>query len=120
MATTCSTEGAPTHDVYLAQCPCRSVLDILANKWSALAIGAMEEGPIRFGALQRRLDGISPKVLTQSLRRLEDLGLVDRTVYAEVPVRVDYSLTALGRSAAVPLQSLRHWVEANIDSIAPA
>lgn len=99
-----------------AQCPCRALLDLLANKWSALAIGALEDGPQRFGALQRRLQGISPKVLTQTLRRLEEFGLVDRTVYPAVPLHVEYALTALGKSAAVPLNLLRTWVEENIDN----
>ena len=116
MTTTCATGLHPHHDVYTAQCPCRSVLDLLANKWSALAIGAMEEGPQRFGVLQRRLQGVSPKVLTQTLRRLEDIGLVDRTVYPAVPLHVEYTLTALGASAAVPLRLLRSWVEDNLDA----
>lgn len=71
----------------------------------------MEQGPQRFGGLRRRLEGISPKVLTQTLRRLEEQDLVLRTVYAEVPARVEYDLTARGRSAAVPLKALRDWVE---------
>ncbi|RAG85575.1 transcriptional regulator [Streptacidiphilus pinicola] len=116
MATNCPTGRHAHHDVYAAQCPCRALLDLLANKWSTLAVGALEEGPQRFGALQRRLQGISPKVLTQTLRRLEDFGLVDRTVYPAVPLHVEYALTALGKSAAVPLNALRTWVEENIDS----
>lgn len=102
------------NDVYAAMCPCRDLLDLLANKWSALAIGALEEGPQRFGQLRRRLDGISPKVLSQTLKRLEGHGLLVRTVYAEVPTRVEYDLTALGRGAAEPLRHLRDWVEANV------
>ena len=116
MTTVCLTGQHSDHDVYAAQCPCRALLDLLANKWSALAIGALEDGPQRFGRLQRMLQGVSPKVLTQSLRRLEEFGLVDRTVYPVVPLHVEYSLTELGRGAAVPLRSLRRWVEDNIDS----
>lgn len=101
--------------VYLAACPCRDMLDLLANKWSALALGAMEEGPQRFSALRNRLQGVSPKVLTQTLRRLEDHGLVRREIFAEVPVRVEYSLTPLGEDACVPLAHLRTFVELNID-----
>ncbi|MFI9272254.1 winged helix-turn-helix transcriptional regulator [Kitasatospora sp. NPDC052896] len=115
MTTTCPSGQHLHHDVYAAQCPCRALLDLLANKWAALAIGAMEGGPQRFGELQRRLQGVSPKVLTQTLRRLEDFGILDRTVYPAVPLHVEYSLTALGRSAAVPLNALRSWVEDNID-----
>lgn len=108
----------PHHDVYSAQCPCRAVLDLLADKWSALIIGALEAGPQRFGALQRRLQGVSPKVLTQTLRRLEEGGFVDRTIYPAVPLHVEYALTALGGSAAVPLAGLRAWAEANVDRVA--
>ncbi|WP_308429790.1 MULTISPECIES: winged helix-turn-helix transcriptional regulator [Streptomyces] len=117
---TCTTDQHDHHDVYAAQCPCREVLDLLANKWSALAIGAMEEGPQRFGALQRRLEGVSPKVLTNTLRRLEERGFVDRTVYPAVPLHVEYALTPLGRSVAEPLAGLRHWVEDHLDDIAGA
>lgn len=119
MATDCITGQHSDHDVYASQCPCRAMLDLLANKWSALAIGALEAGPRRFGDLQRCLQGVSPKVLTQTLRRLEEFGLVDRTVYPAVPLHVEYSLTGLGRSAAVPLGLLRTWVEDNLDN-APA
>jgi DNA-binding HxlR family transcriptional regulator len=120
MTTVCLTGLHSDHDVYAAQCPCRAMLDLLANKWSALAIGALEDGPQRFGRLQRHLQGVSPKVLTQTLRRLEDSGLVDRTVYPAVPPHVEYSLTELGHSAAVPLRMLRSWVEDNIDGAARA
>jgi DNA-binding HxlR family transcriptional regulator len=104
-------------DAYSASCPCRELLDLLANKWSALALGALEDGPRRFGSLRAKLDGISPKMLTQTLRRLEELGLVNRVVYPAVPLHVEYSLTPLGRDACVPLGALRHWVEANVDRI---
>ncbi|MFK3980629.1 winged helix-turn-helix transcriptional regulator [Micromonospora sp. NPDC050397] len=108
-------ETCGPRDVYAAACPCRDMLDLLANKWSALALGAMEPGPQRFGALRTRLEGISPKVLTHTLRRLEEHGLVDRTVYPAVPLHVEYSLTPLGRDACEPLAHLRAWVERNID-----
>jgi DNA-binding HxlR family transcriptional regulator len=120
MTAGCPTGQHPHHDVYTAQCPCRALLDLLANKWAALAIGALEAGPQRFGAIQKRLQGVSPKVLTQTLRRLEDYGLLDRTVYPAVPLHVEYALTELGRSAAVPLNLLRAWVEDNIDDAVPA
>ncbi|GGS49896.1 cinnamoyl ester hydrolase [Planobispora rosea] len=117
MSTTCATGRHDKHDVYAAQCPCRGVLDLLANKWTALAIGVLEEGPQRFGALQRRLEGISPKVLTQTLRRLEDAGFVDRTIYPAVPLHVEYELTELGRGVAEPLGALRSWVERHLDEL---
>ena len=124
MSSTCAETSKPCptgqhadHDVYSAQCPCRAMLDLLANKWSALAIGTLEDGPRRFGEVQRLLQGVSPKVLTATLRRLEEYGFVNRTVYPAVPLHVEYSLTALGRSAAVPLGLLRTWVEDNMDEI---
>lgn len=117
MTIACTTGRHAEHDVYAAQCPCRDVLDLLANKWAALAIGAMEDGPQRFGALQRRLQGISPKVLTQTLRRLEEHGFVDRTVYPAVPLHVEYALTGLGQGVAVPLGQVRAWVETHMDEI---
>lgn len=90
------------------------MLDLLANKWTALAIGVLEDGPQRFGELRRRLQGVSPKVLSATLKRMEAAGLVDRTVYAEVPARVEYALTPLGTSAAAPLAHLRDWVDQNV------
>ncbi|WSR88798.1 helix-turn-helix transcriptional regulator [Streptomyces erythrochromogenes] len=117
MVMSCTSERHDHHDVYAAQCPCRQVLDLLANKWSALAIGAMGEGPQRFGVLLRRLEGVSPKVLTSTLRRLEEKGFVDRTVYPAVPPHVEYALTALGHSVAEPLAQLRYWVESHLDEI---
>lgn len=100
-------------DVYSAQCPCRALLDVVANKWSALAIGALADGPVRFGALRRRLDGVSPKVLTSTLRRLEAYGLVDRTVVPAVPLHVEYSLTEVGQTAVAPVFALRRWAESH-------
>lgn len=108
------------HDVYLAMCPCRPLLDLLANKWSTLAIGALEDGPRRFGELQRKLEGISPKVLTQTLRRLEKASFLDRTIVPAVPLHVEYKLTDLGHSAAVPLGYLRSWAVQNIDAATTA
>ncbi|WP_051783531.1 winged helix-turn-helix transcriptional regulator [Lentzea aerocolonigenes] len=101
-------------------CPCRDLLDMVASKWTALAIGALEEGPKRFGELKRRLDGVSQKMLTQTLRTLERDGLVTRTVYPSVPLRVEYELTELGRSVTEPLAALRSWAQRNYESVAQA
>ena len=100
-------------DVYSADCPCRDLLDVVANKWSALAIGALADGPVRFGVLQRQLEGVSPKVLTATLRRLEGFGLVHREVIPAVPLHVEYTLTDAGRSALEPVFALREWAESN-------
>ena len=98
-------------DVYSAECPCRDLLEVVANKWAALAIGALSDGPVRFGGLHRRLQGVSPKVLTATLRRLEEYGLIDREIIPAVPLHVEYSLTDAGRSALGPVLALREWAE---------
>ncbi|MEV7191883.1 helix-turn-helix domain-containing protein [Streptomyces sp. NPDC093510] len=108
------------HDIYGLLCPGRAVFELLANKWTGLAITALEDGPRRFGELRRKLEGVSPKVLTRTLRRLEENGLVRRTVYAEVPPRVEYELTELGRGALAPLAHLRTWIRANTGRFAAA
>jgi DNA-binding HxlR family transcriptional regulator len=119
MAQRCKTGAHDEHDVYAALCPCRDVLEVLAAKWSALAIGVLEAGPERFSVLQQRLEGVSPKVLTRTLRRLEEYGFVTRTVFPTVPAKVEYELTDLGRGAARPLAHLRDWVEAHVDLTPP-
>lgn len=103
-------------NVFLRGCPCRNVLDLVANKWTALAIGALEKGPRRFSELRRKLDGISQKVLTQTLRSLERDGLISRTVIP-MPLRVDYALTELGSTLAVHLAGLRRWAEDHLDEV---
>ncbi|MFH8611327.1 winged helix-turn-helix transcriptional regulator [Streptomyces sp. NPDC018029] len=108
------------HDIYGLLCPGRKVFELLVHKWTGLAITALADGPRRFGELRRKLEGVSPKVLTQTLRRLEENGLVTRTVHAEVPPRVEYELTELGRGALEPLAHLRTWVRANTGSFAAA
>lgn len=107
-------DACDRNDVYAAACPCRDMLDLLANKWSALAIGALEDGPLRFGELKRTLQGVSPKVLSATMKRLEEADLVTRVVFAEVPPRVEYSLTQLGHGASAPLAHLRDWVNENV------
>lgn len=118
MAKSCPTGHHDKHDVYSESCPCRALLDLLSNKWSALIIGLLEErGAVRFSELQAQLPGVGAKMLTQTLRRLEAASLVHRTVYAEVPPRVEYTLTELGASVSEPLGRLRAWVEDNIDRV---
>lgn len=117
MAQRCPTGHHDEHNVYAEACPCRALLDLLANKWSALIIGLLDDGPKRFTQLQAHLPGVGPKMLTQTLRRLENASLISRTIYAEVPPRVEYALTDLGVSVSDPLAQLRNWAEANIDRI---
>jgi DNA-binding HxlR family transcriptional regulator len=110
----------PPPDVYSMTCPTRQVLDLIANRWTALVIGLLEDNPKRFSELQRGIGGISQKMLAQTLRQLERNGLVTRTVYAEVPPRVEYALTPLGKTLCLPLSAIRDWAEANIGNVATA
>ncbi|MFD9733772.1 winged helix-turn-helix transcriptional regulator [Umezawaea sp. NPDC059074] len=93
---------------------------MVASKWTALAIGALEDGPQRFGEVRRKVEGITQKMLTQTLRALTRDGLITRTVYPTVPLRVEYELTPLGRSLVAPLSALRTWSEQHIDLIQTA
>ncbi len=105
-------------DLYSAECECRDILDLVASKWSALIIGRLEERPFRFGQLRRAIPGITQKMLTQTLRRLERDGLVARTVYSEMrPPQVEYSLTELGLTVTEPLEAMRHWTEQHLPDV---
>jgi DNA-binding HxlR family transcriptional regulator len=100
---------APGSGACAIDCPCRVLSDLLGTKWTALVISALEDEPLRFGELRRRLTNVSTKMLAQTLRRLERYGLVERTVYPVVPMHVEYSLTRLGRSAGEQLEALWSW-----------
>jgi DNA-binding HxlR family transcriptional regulator len=105
---------------YTAECPTRVVLDRIADKWTVLVIGLLVDGPVRFNQLRRRIEGISQKMLTQTLRNLETDGLVRRTVTPTVPVTVEYALTPLGHSLAQTLDGVRRWSEENIEAVLKA
>jgi DNA-binding HxlR family transcriptional regulator len=107
-------------DVYNGNCPTRQILDRIGDKWTALIIGLLEDGTMRFSALQHSIGGISQKMLTQTLRSLERDGLVTRTIYAEVPPRVEYALTPLGKTLCAPIRAVREWAETNIESVSTA
>jgi DNA-binding HxlR family transcriptional regulator len=94
---------------YDADCPTRRILDRIGDRWTVLIIGVLGDGDARFSELRRHIEGISQKMLTQTLRGLERDGLVNRTVYPEVPVRVVYSLTNAGRTLLEPLSALQGW-----------
>lgn len=96
-------------DPYRAGCSTRRILDRIGDRWTVLIVGVLGEGDARFSQLRRRIDGISQKMLTQTLRALERDGLVLRTVYPEVPVRVEYALTDAGRTLLEPLYALQQW-----------
>ena len=107
-------------DVMQPDCPARTILALLAEKWTLLTIHALGEGTMRTSALRRRIGGISEKMLIQTLRRLEDAGLITRLAYPEVPPRVEYSLTELGRSLSPLVTALDDWVETNALKMIPA
>lgn len=87
----------------------RLILDQIADKWSILIVAALCPGRMRFNALRRQLNGVTQKTLTQTLRRLERLGLVERHVIPVSPVAVEYSVTPLGESLREPFQALFQW-----------
>jgi len=105
-------------DVFLADCPARKVLELLAEKWPLLIVHALSEKHYRTAELRRRIGGISEKMLIQSLKRLELHGLVHRHSFEEVPPHVEYSLTPLGRSLSSVVQALDTWVETHAMEIA--
>ena len=96
-------------DPYQRDCPSRRLLDRIGDRWTVLIVGALGDGTLRFSDLQRRVQGISQKMLTQTLRAMERDGLVDRTVIAEVPVKVEYRLTTAGHTLIGPLKALENW-----------
>jgi DNA-binding HxlR family transcriptional regulator len=100
-------------NVFLADCPARLAVEIIADKWAVVVIYGLSDGPLRHGDLVTLIGGISKKVLTQTLRRLQQYGLVSRTAYAEAPPRVEYALTDLGRTLVEPIATLTRWAEAN-------
>ena len=93
----------------LPECPVATTVQLIGNKWKLLIIRNLLVRPWRFNELQKNLDGISQKVLTDSLRSLEQDGLVTRTVYAEVPPRVEYALSDLGLSLKPILDAMQTW-----------
>jgi len=104
-------------DLLHAACPTRMVLDLIADKWTALVVYLLGAGTKRYGELQREVGGISQKMLTQTLRRLEEDGLVRRVIYPEVPPRTEYSLTPLGQTLREPLSALSRWAIAHLPEV---
>jgi len=95
----------------------REVLDRIGDKWSLLVVGALREGPLRFGQLEKKITGISQRMLTLTLKHLVEDGVVSRTAYAEVPPRVEYEVTELGKSLVPLVIALAEWAMANREQI---
>ena len=109
-----------TPDPFTARCPSREVLDRVGDRWTVLVISLLAERMHRFGELRQAIDGISPKVLTSTLRGLERDGLVERTVYAEVPPRVEYAITPLGSTLVAAVEALASWATTHLPEVEEA
>jgi DNA-binding HxlR family transcriptional regulator len=101
---------APKADVYNVACPSQSILALIGGKWSMLIVCTLRAGPKRTSEIKRQLIGVSAKMLTQTLRELERHGIVARDDLGEVPPRVEYGLTPLGRSLAALVGEIECWV----------
>ncbi|GAA3994652.1 helix-turn-helix transcriptional regulator [Streptomyces sp. NBC_01352] len=109
------------YNVFAKACPSRGTLEHVTGRWGALALGALHEhGSLRFNELRRRIDGVSEKMLSQTLHALERDGLVHREAQPTNPPRVDYELTTLGREVAERLIGLIHFVEGRMDDVLTA
>ncbi len=104
-------------NVMAQACPTRQVVTRIGDKWTLLVLYALGDGTRRFSQLRREIDGISQKMLTQTLRGLERDGLIDRYVHATVPPRVDYNLTPLGAGLAEAIAMVRVWAYTHMDDI---
>lgn len=104
--------------MFMADCPARTAIEVIANKWSVLVLLALCDGPKRHRELVALSGGISRKVLTETLRRLQHHGLIDRHAYAEAPPRVEYSLTDLGRTLQEPILMLNTWALTHGETLA--
>jgi DNA-binding HxlR family transcriptional regulator len=103
------------YDAFLKNCPTNQLLGRLSDKWVSLVVAALSTGSMRYSDLGRKIAGVSPKMLTQTLRTLERDGIVSRSVTPSVPVRVDYDLTALGGSLAHLMTAVKDWAETHIE-----
>jgi DNA-binding HxlR family transcriptional regulator len=103
-----------------SHCPAHKTLELIADKWTVLVVALLMKGDFRDGQLKKEIGGISQKMLTQTLRHLEQHGFVTRTVFPSIPPRVDYSLTPLGRSLGEPICALGKWAETHMQEVVRA
>ena len=121
-----TTEGSLSRDGYVTpnvldqNCESRQALELISDKWTALIVYALVDGPRRHSELRRAVGGISQKMLTQTLRRMEAEGLVERDVLDRVPPHVEYSLTPLGRTLERPLVAICEWAMEHLDELREA
>lgn len=107
-------------DLFLADCPARTTLSLVADTWSVVVVYALGERPRRYSELQERIGGISKKMLTQTIRKLERNGLVERQRLATAPPGVEYRLTDLGETLLDPVRLLSRWAEEHTDDLLDA
>lgn len=107
-------------DVFARNCPSRTALQNATSRWGILALAALGEGDYRFNALRRRVEGVSERMLSQTLQTLERDGMVKRTVLESIPPKVEYSLTPLGHEVAARLTGLIELVESNLPTVLDA
>ncbi|WP_151479582.1 winged helix-turn-helix transcriptional regulator [Streptomyces albicerus] len=105
------------YDAFLKGCPTNQLLARISDKWVSLVVSALAERPMRYSDIGRKIAGVSPKMLTQTLRSLERDGIVSRTVTPSVPVRVDYELTPLGVNLSRLLMAVKDWAELHIEEV---
>ncbi|KJV09277.1 MarR family transcriptional regulator [Elstera litoralis] len=105
------------HPQFHVNCPSRLLFDQIADKWSMMVLKVLDDGPQRFNAIKRQLEGVTQKALTQCLRRLERNGLVERRVIATSPVAVEYEITPLGRTLQAPFKALYAWTVQNLPEV---
>lgn len=104
-------------ELFSADCPSRGVLKHVTSRWGVLVLVALKTGTHRFSDLRRTIDGVSERMLAQTLDWLEEDGFVDRRAYPVVPPRVEYSLTPLGREVSELVEELADWIEANLGRV---
>ncbi len=109
-----------TTDTFLADCRARLAFDLLSNTWNAVVLWALRDGPARSVDLRKRIGGISSKVLTETLRRLQFNGLVERRAHPDAPSRVAYELTSLGRTLLSPIDAIGAWAFEHGDEVMAA
>lgn len=105
------------YDAFLDACPSRKLLERLSDKWVSLILVALADGEQRYSELARCVAGVSPKMLTQTLRNLERDGFAIRSIIPTVPIRVDYQLTPLGRSLLPVVSAIKSWAEGHMDEV---
>ena len=102
---------------FAVNCPSRLLIDQIADKWSMMVLVVLDGGSVRFNAIKRQLEGVTQKALTQTLRRLERNGLIERRVAATGPLAVTYAITLLGRTLQAPFRALYAWTLDHLDEV---